>query len=151
MALVTITGNVWDAGNTPIPASQEPRLWAKPKGEYIGEGLSTATEVQATLNAATGAFTIDVESVPGLFYDFELDWLIPGQEDEPPERRARGFAQWLSIYPGAGGHISGLGPWAGLLGVLFGFGPPPPHLTAAIYLDITGPDIGIYGPAGGIL
>lgn len=149
MPLVTITGNVWDGGHDPIPAVQQPRLYARPREEFIGTGLVAGTEVFATLQSS-GAFTIQLESAGGVVYDFFLDWLQPGMASEPPERRVRGYSQWLSVHPGKGGDIAGLGPWAGQLGLVFGFGEPSPYLSNVVYLDISGPSIRIYGPPGGI-
>lgn len=109
MALVTITGNAWDHSRAPIPASLQPRLWFRPIAAHISGSLLAGVEVQATLTASTGAFTVKVESGPGLKYRVSMDWLVPGQETEPPENRARSYVEWpYEVYPDVGGDIGDL-------------------------------------------
>lgn len=146
MSKATVTGNVWDGDLAPIPALNDPQLYFKPLATSAARGLLTDREIPAdTFNVGTGAFTVQLESQPGLMYTPVLTWL---KNPEDPANRARGHAEWEPFYPGTGGNISGLSPIAGLFGLLFGFGPPPSFLKLAIYLDITGPDIKIYGPKG---
>lgn len=107
MALVTITGRARDHARVAIPASLQPRLWFVPKQAEIGEGLMTATEVLATWTGASGQFSVEVES--GLVYRVRMDWLIPGRETEPPEKRARGFVEWpFDIHSDVGGNVDDL-------------------------------------------
>ncbi|MEV8023405.1 hypothetical protein [Microbacterium sp. NPDC080220] len=105
-------------------------------------------EVQASLTAATGAFTVQLESALGISYTPILDYLVT-PTGETPENRARGRVEFPRIYPGDGGDIGDLGEFIGMSGIVFGFGPPPSHFRNVVYLDITGPDIDIYGPRGG--
>lgn len=129
MALVKVTGNVWDHSRTVFPASLLPRLWFVPSRASAYAGLMSRVEVQATLTATTGAFTVWLENAPGVKYRPRLDWLIPGQQTEPAELRARGFDEWpFEFYPGPfGGPISellqvDLTPWD----VLVQLETPPP-------------------------
>lgn len=146
MSKVTITGNAWDGDLDPVPAENEPELWFRPLATSTARGLLTDREIPAdTFNLASGAFTVRIESQPGLMYTPILRWL---KNPEDPNNRARGKTEWEPFYPAEGGDISSLSPIAGLFGLLFGFGPPPQRLTFAIYLDITGPKIRIYGPKG---
>lgn len=147
MGLVTITGNVWDHSRDPIPEAQQPRLWFRPNRSRVGAGLQAGVETQATLTASTGAFTVELESFPDTTYTPVLDYLISGSTD--PDVRARGYIEFPPIFPGTGGDISSLGAFVGVNGIIFGFGPPPAHLSAVVYMDITGPNIRIYGPTGG--
>ncbi|WP_336632847.1 MULTISPECIES: hypothetical protein [unclassified Microbacterium] len=107
MPLVTITGTARDHARVPISASLRPRLWFVPKNAEIGAGLMTATEVQATWTNNSGGFTVEVES--GLAYRVRMDWLVPGQENEPPEKRARGFVEWpFDVNSDVGGDVDDL-------------------------------------------
>ncbi|WP_455904728.1 hypothetical protein [Microbacterium sp.] len=146
MSKVTITGNAWDGDLDPIPTVNAPELFFRPIATSAARGLLTDREIPAeSFNLGTGAFTVQLESQPGLMYAPILRWL---KNPEDPKNRARGQTEWEPFYPGAGGDISSLSPIAGLFGLLFGFGPPPSYLFFAIYLDITGPKIRIYGPKG---
>lgn len=149
MALVTITGNVWDHSRDAIGEDQQPRLWFRPDRSRVGPGLLGDVEVQASLTASTGAFTVQLESALGISYTPVLDYLVPGMASESPGKRARGYIEFPPIYPGNGGDISLLGKFVGMNGLLFGFGPPPRHFSNVVYLDISGEDIDIYGPVGG--
>lgn len=147
MSLVTITGNAWDVNLIPIPAAAEPEVFLRPIATSTARGLLTDREIAPkTFTVATGAFVFDVESAPGLMYVPILRWL---KSPEDPRNRARGETEWDAFFPGNGGPISALDPAIGIRALLFGFGPPPVQLTQAIYLDITGPTIKIYGPKGG--
>lgn len=146
MPKATVTGNVWDSDLDPIPASNAPELFFRPVATSTARGLLTDREIPAdTFNVGTGAFTVQLESQPGLMYTPILRWLKNPQD---LGNRARGQSEWEPFYPGTGGDISSLSPITGLFGLLFGYGPPPSHLFFAVYLDITGPDIKIYGPKG---
>lgn len=147
MALVTITGNAWDGDRDPIPAANEPELFFRPLSTSMMQGLLTDREVPAeAFNLATGAFTVELESVPGLMYIPILRWL---KNPEDPMNRGRGQAEWKPFYPGTGGPISQLPPVVQLGGVWYGFGAPPTVLRSrndSIYLDITGPGVGVWVP-----
>ncbi|WP_336633655.1 MULTISPECIES: hypothetical protein [unclassified Microbacterium] len=107
MALVTITGTARDHARIPIDPSLKPRLWFVPKRAEVGGGLMTDGEVQATWTNMSGGFTVEVES--GLWYRVRMDWLVPGQENEPPEKRARGFVEWpFDVNSDVGGDVGAL-------------------------------------------
>lgn len=117
------------------------------KGSFVGAGLQAGVEVSAALQA-DGSFSVELESEPGVMWVGELDWLIPGQETEPPERRARGRAEWPPFWPGQGGDISALMPWPFMQGVLYGFGPLTSWPWPVVYLDLADPNgVGVYGVA----
>lgn len=106
MPLVTVTGNAWDASRAPIPALNEPELWFRPLDTEIGSGLLTDREVPAkTFDVASGAFTVDVESKPGLLYQPIMRWL---KNAEDPRNRARTETEWLPFFPDLGGDIDDL-------------------------------------------
>lgn len=147
MALVTVTGNVWDHSQAPIPADQQPRLWFRPDKSRIGKGLQADVETRANLTAGSGAFTVQLESLPNISYTPVLDYLV--ESGGLPENRARGYIEFPPFYPGNGGDISTLTSFVGVNGLMFGFGKPPAHLANVVYLDISGPNIRIYGPKGG--
>lgn len=140
MAKVTITGSVWDGDLDPIPAANEPELFFRPLSTSRDRGLLTDREVFADIpNLGTGAFTVQLESQPGLMYVPILRWL---KNPEDPNNRARGQAEWEPIFPGAGGPIDQL-PSDGnaLSGVWHGFGDPPEVFKKrndVIYVDISG-------------
>lgn len=149
MAQVTITYNAWDHNREVVPANLQPEVWFRPLGTSLANGLMTAREVKGTLNASTGVGSVSLESAPGLMYVPEMRWLVDeSQASESEPNRARGYCEWEAFFPADGGPISELSPIVGLFGLLYGFGPPPSYLTLAIYLDITGPAIKIYGPKG---
>lgn len=146
MTQVVVTYNAWDANRSPIPAINEPEVWFRPLATSAAVGLISDREVRGGLDIPTGAGTVALESAVGLYYMPILTWLKnPGD----PSNRARGFAEWEPFHPGSGGDISTLQPLAGFVGLLFGFGPPPEGLENAVYLDITGPAVRIWGPSGG--
>jgi len=148
VALVTVTGNVWDHSRDPIPAESEPELWFRPAASTIAGSLLAGIESQATLNVATGAFEVELESAPGIQYTPVLRWLVnPGSE---LERRAYGYTEFPAFNPGAGGDIGTLPPYVTVNGIVAGYGPPPAELTDVFYLDISGPKPVLYGPEGGI-
>lgn len=108
MALVTITGRVWDNGRVPIPAPQEPELWFRPDSARVSPGLLAGVEVRASLNATTGVFIVQLESVDDeITYIPFLRWLVNPAETDP-DKRAFGYAEWPRIYPDTGGDIGDL-------------------------------------------
>jgi hypothetical protein len=147
MTQVTVTGNVYSHGRAPIAASLQPRLWFRPDKPHMAVGLQDSRGVLATLNATTGAFSVEIESFPGVRYIPTLEYLRSA--DDTYAKGAFGFEEWPMFYPGSGGDISALSSFVGSFGLLFGFGAPPSELSNVIYIDITGPAIRIYGPTGG--
>lgn len=152
MALVTITYNAWDHNRQPIPAAQAPEVWFRPLGSSYSAGLMTDREVKGTLNATTGAGSVQLETSPDLLYVPFMRWLVPGQENTP--NAARGYAEWPAVFPADGGPIDSLpGAFGRLSGVWYGFGDPPDVVAAepVVYLDISGPGIGVWVPSGAVL
>ena len=135
MALVTITGNAWDHSQKVIPASQAPRLWARPLRDRIAGSLLAGVESRATLNLTTGAFFVDLES--DLDYVMVMDWLIAGQETEPAGNRARGYAEWPVFNSAGGGPISSLFPPAPTGVIVAELGPPPAGAEGVVWIDLT--------------
>lgn len=135
MALVTITGNAWDHSRKVIPAGLQPRLWARPVADEISGSLLVGVSSRATLNTASGAFSVQLES--DLDYAMWMDWLIPGQETEPPADRARGYAQWPRFNSGAGGPIGSLLPPRPSGTIYAELGPPPDEADGMLWIDLT--------------
>lgn len=127
MARVPITGKLVDGGGDVLDPLLQPRLWGVPERSVISEGEAiTDDEVLATLNPATGAFTIQLDNAPGLRWRLWVDRLVPGQETEPPERRARQWVQWTDwFYPGTGGDIGDTYPVDNASMLWIGTVPPP--------------------------
>lgn len=144
MALVTITYRAWDHNREVVPASRSPRVGFRPLGTSYSPGLMTNREVWGTLHPTTGAGEVQLESLPGVMYVPYMDWLT-GEAKSENDRG--GYCEWAPFFPGRGGSIDSLEPAAGVRGLLYGFGNPPESLDAAVYLDITGPTIRIFGPA----
>lgn len=153
MAWVEVTGTLTDAGGAAFPTSQEPRLWAVPvKSTAFGPVLLTGDEVLADLNTAAGAtqgqFSIRLQNIPGIRYTLWLDRLMPGQETQPPEKRARSWEQWSEpFHPGDGGRIGDLGPVEYVGAIWIGQTPPPggpPYPVGTRWLDSnpSSPDYG---------
>lgn len=148
MAKVRVTGNAWDHSQKVIPAELQPRLFARPLGDRIAGSLLVGVESQATLNPTTGAFSVDVES--GLDYRMFMDWLVPGQESEPPALRARAYAEWATFNAGGGGDIGAL-ITSGLAGNIFAGLTPPPTSFSGTWIDlsdVTADGALVYGPGG---
>lgn len=147
MSKVTVSGNAWDHNLVAVPANLQPQLYFRPVATSMAHGLLTSREVKATLQSS-GQFTVQLDSHPGIFYVPVMEWLLDAsQADELVQNRALSRCEWTAFYPGRGGDISELNPAVGLSALLYGFGPPPEQLEKAVYLDITGPTVKIYGPA----
>lgn len=129
MGVVTVTGNAWDHANSPIPAGRHPELWFRPnRAKLAGDALLTATDVRASLDAVSGAFSVQLESGPGVLYRPWMRWLVnPGETD--PERWAFGYEEWpfeINPYP-FGGPISELvRVELSIYTVYVGLADPPP-------------------------
>lgn len=151
MATVVVTYNAWDHARKVIPANLQPEIWFRPVGTSYAAGLMSSREVQGTLNASTGAGSVQLESVLGITYVPVLRWLSdPSQAGEGMENRSRGYDEWTPFYPGAGGPIDQLPTVSPhISGIFYGFGNPPEWvraLSTAVYLDINGPAIRVWGP-----
>lgn len=128
MAVVTVTGNAWDHTGSPIPANLHPQLWFRPERHDVAAGsLLAGVEAQATLNGATGAFTVQLVAEPWIRYKPVLRWLLNPNEPNM-QMWAWGYAEWswaFNPYP-AGGSISDLGgPDLTAYSVFVSLDPPP--------------------------
>lgn len=153
MAQVTITYNVWDHSRDVIPSGIVPEIWFRPVATSYAAGLMSSREVKGSLDPGTGAGSVQLESAPGLTYVPVLRWLSDAsQANETVENRARGYDEWSPFCPGAGGPIDQLPNVSpNIRGIFYGFGNPPQwvrSLTAAVYLDIKGAPIRVWGPEG---
>lgn len=135
MAKVTVTGNAWDHSRDVIPANLQPRLFARPLADRITGSLLVGVESKATLNSSTGAFSVDLES--DLDYVMVMDWLFPGQEEEPPANRARAYAEWPVFNSAGGGTISSLFPPISTGTIVAELGAPPPAAQGIVWIDLT--------------
>ena len=151
MALVTVTGNAWQGDRKPIPSDLGPELVFRPICSTIAGGLFTANEVVAEWTGESpGEFSVRLESQPELLYVPVLRWRVPDPR-EVFENWARKYEEWDPIFPGNGGPIGQLPGVVKLGGVWYGIGEPPEVLKRrndVIYLDITGPGVGVWAPAG---
>lgn len=127
MARVSITGRLVDGGGDVLDPELQPRLWGVPERSVISEGEAiTDDEVLADLDPSTGDFTIMLDNAAGLRWRLWVDRLVPGQETEPPERRARHWVQWTDwFYPGTGGDIGDTYPVDNPSMLWVGPTPPP--------------------------
>lgn len=128
MATVTVTGNAWDHTGNPIPAGLHPQLWFRPEGHDISGGsLLAGVEAKATLNSASGAFTVELVAEPWIRYRPVLRWLLNPSEPNMA-MWAWGYAEWswtFNPYP-SGGTIGNLaGPNLTTYSVLVSLDPPP--------------------------
>lgn len=151
MAQVTITYNVWDHSRDVIPSGIVPEIWFRPVATSYAAGLMSAREVKGSLDPETGAGSVQLESAPGLTYVPVLRWLSDAsQATEDIENRARGYDEWIPFYPAGGGPIDQLPTVSPhIRGIFYGFGDPPEWVRAiknAIYWDIEGPDLEVWGP-----
>lgn len=135
MALVTITGNAWDHSRKPIPADLRPRLFARPLDDRIAGSLLAGVSSRVTLNATTGAFSIQVES--DLDYRMWMDWLLPGQQDERVEFQARHMAEWPVFNSAGGGTIGSLLPPKQSGVIVAELGAPPASAQRMVWIDLT--------------
>lgn len=113
MPLVTLHGNLFDHGGNVLPSELQQRVWLVPNRGHIKEGSMAldGLPVLCDFDRNTGRFGADVWSTlePDLWYILRTDWLVPGQETEPPEERARGYFEWPErIFPDVGGYVGDL-------------------------------------------
>lgn len=147
MAKVRVFGSAWDGALEAIPASLDPVLEFLIEEPYIGPGLVADVEVTAEwLNVNSGSFEVYLDNSIEAMWIPVLSW--NADPDDVGEFRRRARVEWPKFWPGQGGDISIIGNQGRpiISGLYYGFGPPPAWLTRAVYLDITGPDIDIYGP-----
>ena len=141
---MTVTNTPWDHTRLVGPAAQAPEVWFRPLRSSLVNGLMTDKAVKGTLNPATGAGEVQLESAPDLMYVPEMRWLL---DRSVPD--AHDYCEWDAVHPGNGGPIHALPGVVKLNGIWYGFGAPPQQIknrNDAIYLDITGPGVGIWVP-----
>lgn len=152
MALVDVTGNAWSFGRRPIPASMRPELWFRPVRADVGPGgLFSGVEVQASLTAATGAFTVKLE------HDFEFQivqrW-VTNPSEPLPQNWVWEYSQWhFTFFPGAGGRIDDLVKNFRVGTIRAALGPPPSDAPAMAWIDLTDVAAGgalVYAPEGAV-
>lgn len=144
--MAAVTGLLTDLALDPL-SGRFPRLFFRTdKPATTGPNLIVTARVEATVNAATGAFSVDVVPtdalVPATTYTITADW-DAGQELD--------VLTGLRV-PSAGGTILDLivesGRATGGL-VMYGYGPPPPTLSNVLYVDVSGVNPTLYGPSTG--
>ena len=152
MAKVRVFGNAWDGALAAIPANLDPVLEFLLAEPYAGPGLVADVEVAATwLNINTGSFEVYLDnSLPALWIPV-LSWNADPADVGEFRRRAR--VEWPAFWPGDGGNITVVGNSRPphINGLYYGFGNPPAWLTRAVYLDIRGPAVRIWGPPNGFV
>ena len=151
MAQVTVTYNAWDHDQGKIPESLRPQVGFRPLATSLVSGMMTNREVWGTLDYATGAGSVKLESAPGLLYVPFMRWLTdPSQANEQVENRSYGYCEWKPFFPGNGGPIDQLPDVVPAFSAFYyGFGDPPQFLRVrddVVYIDITGGGSGWWTP-----
>lgn len=148
-----ITGFLTDVGIKPL-SGRFPRLFLRlEQPSTFGANLLVTDKYEAAITDATGVFAFrgvvgSDEMLPERTYTLTADW-DAGQELDV-----------LSglIVPSTGGAISDLIAATARARpgtVMYGYGPPPDHLTNILYVDISGANpisLGnpvLYGPSNG--
>lgn len=148
MSTVTVTGNAWTHTGAPIPAANLPELWFRPLADSSsGDSLLVGVEVRATLNLATGSFSVQLVSEPWLRYVPQLRWVVNPSEPVP-EAWSWQYAEWdwtVTPYP-VGGPIGSLTDRdLSIYSVLVSLSPPPPGYRGW-YLNAPGPGAPVGDP-----
>lgn len=150
MPKVTVTYNAWDHNQEVVPANLKPRVGFRPLSTSLAAGLMTDREVWGSLEP-DGSGQVELESIPDVVYVPFMEWLTdPSQWSEAVQNRALGRSEWDPIHPANGGPITHLPGVVRLGGIWYGFGEPPQVIRRrddSIYLDITGPGVGVWAPA----
>lgn len=138
MALVEVTGNAWGHDRQPISPTLQPELFFRPLQSSMYTGLMSDREVKAALTTASGAFTVKLESQPGLYYVPVLRWLVsPEMSNETEQNRARQRDEWPPILPGNGGDISDLFDLTPYGPIVAALGKPPAGTQGIAWFDLT--------------
>lgn len=135
MALVPITGFLRNAGGTPIPQARDPRVFLIPLEESIEAGLADASPVRATItNYATGAWTVRVQSLPGLRYKVVSDYLV---DTAPTARTRRKRYEWPQTFlAGNGGPVEELVDLTSYGPIVAALGAPRPGTTGVVWINL---------------
>lgn len=152
MAKVRVYGNAWDGALAAIPASLDPILEFLVAESYVGPGLVADVEVRANwINISSGAFEVYLDNALEAMWIPVLSWNADPNDVGEFRRRAR--VEWPAFWAGDGGDISVLGNLKPptVKGIYYGFGNPPAWLSRAVYLDIRGPQIRIWGPPNSLV
>ena len=150
MALVPITGFLRNAGGAPVAQARDPRVFLIPLEESIEAGIADASPVQATItNYTTGAWTANVQSLPGLRYRVVSDYLV---DTSPTAKTRRKRYQWPQTFlAGSGGPVEDLVELTSYGPIVASLGGPPPGTTDIVWIDLTNisPDGAlVLGPEG---
>ncbi|MEW2459804.1 hypothetical protein [Microbacterium sp. K41] len=144
--MATVSGYLSDLTKQAL-SGRFPRLFFRiERPSTAGANLIVTDRVEATINDATGAFTVDLvasdELIPEVPYTVTADWDAGRQIDVLTGLRV----------PAAGGAISDLilasGLAAELNSALFGWGPPPPNLGPGLYYDLESGEVYGEDPGG---
>lgn len=152
--LVTITFDLSDLGGDEIDSTRDPRLWIRLAdwGSRVSPDYMIAdVEKRVTdFSSATGVGSVEVESWPGVKYQFILDWQAPNPRVDPA-RWARKRTEWEPFHPGNGGRLADLMPLRSYGPIVAGFGAPPPGTPEVVWIDIsdnTAEGAMVYAPEG---
>lgn len=108
MPTVIVTGNVYDHSDKAL-IGREVELWFRPNRPNVAGGaLLSAKRVKAFVHPDTGAFNVELDNTPGIFYIAEVRYLT-----DPSDPELQGYDEWthMPLFPGpVGGNISDLAP-----------------------------------------
>lgn len=149
MPLATVTGNAWAHTGAAIPTRNQAELWFRPLAHDVSDStLLAGVEVKATLDAATGAFTVDLVAEPWIRYQPFLRWLINPYEPNT-EMWAWGYAEWdwtINPFPD-GGPVGELGgPDLTTYSILVGLTYPPGYKGWWLYSPADGEEMPLDDP-----
>lgn len=142
-----VTGRLSDVGLKPLSGRFPSLALRLDRPSTFGANVLVRDRYRATINDSTGQFTFTSvvgsdEMLPASTYTLVADWDAGQQLDVISGLRV----------PSKGGTISDIVAATAAVRpgtVMYGFGPPPTHLTNILYIDITGPDLKLYAPSNG--
>lgn len=151
MAIRTVTYNAWDHNRQVVPANLQPRVGFRPIATSLANGMLNDREIWGSLNASTGAGSVQLESLPGIAYVPFMEWLVDeSQATEAVQNRVKGYCEWKPFHPANGGPIDELPDMLPTFGgFYYGLGDPPTFLRSrkdVLYIDIAGADDGYWQP-----
>lgn len=140
-----VTGFLTDVGVKPL-AGRFPRLFLiLNRPATFGSRVLVTDRYEAEISDTTGAFVFasvvgSDEMIPATTYTLTADWDAGQQLDVISDL----------FVPSTGGTISDIIAYTtgvrGELMVVTGFGPPPGTMRDVIYVDVSGPSVGIWTP-----